>query len=202
MRMRVLLLAAGPRTAAGIDLDSGALRRLHWRATPEGPLARYDVVEATGATDDQLVFPLDSVVALDPKVVGHLSGRKADAYLRRLVLPESRTLLGSPGPTVAYWTLRADQPTLTLVEPSAGPVVERDRSLRFRCRFRWRRLDHDLPLTDLAVEQTLAHPSADRLVGGTLARALGWRPHRLLVSLAPPRDGQCPKVVTALLPKP
>lgn len=200
--MRVLLLAASHDTAAGIDLDSGALRRLHWRTPPSEAVSRYDVVESDCAVDDRLVFPLDSVIAVDPKVVGHLSGRRADAYLRRLVHPESRPLLGSPGPTVPFWTLRADQPTLTLVEPSAGPLVERDRSLRFRCRFRWRRLDHDLPLADTTVAETLAHPAADHLVGGTLSRALGWRPHRLLVSLVPPRDGQCQKVVTALLPKP
>ncbi len=196
------MLAAGPRTAAGVDLETGALRRLHWEAVPDGPLRRYDVVEATFRSDDRLVFPLDSVVAADATVVGRLAGRKADAYLRRLVLPQSRTLLGSPGATVAYWMLRADQPTLTLVEPSEGPVVERDAANRLRCRFRWRRLDHDLPLSDRAVEETLAHPSADRLAGPTLARALGWRPHRLLVSLSPPREGQCQKVVAALLPKP
>jgi hypothetical protein len=118
-----------------------------------------------------------------------------------LIQPPSQPLLGTTTAAVTYWTLGA-APSAALVTPAAGPVVERDRAMRLRCRFRWRRLDHDLPLEDSQLEERLSHPTATRLSGGTLARALGWKPDRLLVTLRPPIEGRCDKVVAGLLPRP
>ncbi|HEX7168244.1 MAG TPA: hypothetical protein VF230_14790 [Acidimicrobiales bacterium] len=211
MRARLLVLTVGHGSGAAVDLGTGALLRLHWpvgddeRGGERGKpaLAPFDIVEVDARNDDGLPFPLDSVVAAgEPVPCGRLTGRRAERLLRPLVHPVSQPLLGGPTPTVPYWTLRDDQPTIALVDPSAGPVVQRDARLSLRCRFRWRRLDHDLPLDDPTVEQRLSHPTCVELRGGTLARALGWRPHRLVVALAPPDEGLCQKVVAGLLPKP
>ena len=89
---------------------------------------------------------------------------------------------------------------MTLVEPSGGVVVERD-AAGLWCRFRTKRLSYLLPLHDATITAAW-HPAAERLEGGTLVRALGWRPHRLLVVLTPPHEGRCYKVVAAMLPRP
>ena len=201
MRVRLLMLASSPRGGAAVDVDAGTLVRAHW--TDTAPVFDpYDVVEATVAADEELAFAADSVVASGPACVGSLRGRKASRLLRPVVHPPNQELLGAVGPTVQYWTLGAGQPSVALVEPAAGPVVERDVSLRLRCRFRWRRFDHDLPLDDPRLDERLSHPTATRLSGGTLARALGWKPDRLLVVLTPPRSGVCHKVVAGMLPRP
>lgn len=202
MRVRLLILASDALGGAAVDLDSGALLRIHWTEPGGEAFGPYAVVEADRGWDDESAFAADSIVAGGAVAVGRLRGRKAARLLRPLVQPPGQPLLGAAGPTVAYWTLRSGQPSLAVVTPEGGPVVERDQSLRLRCRFRWRRLDHDLPLDDPALEEQLSHPTATRMAGGTLARALGWKPDRLLVALTPPRHGQCHKVVASLLPRP
>ena len=185
-----------------MDLASGGLFRTHYGETVSEPLARYDIMTAEVINDDAVAFAADSVVISRVTRIGRLRGRKAERYLRPIEHPYSQPLLGFPSPAVAFWTLRTDQPSLALVAPAAGPVIERDRSLALHCRFRWRRLDHDLPLHDDLVARAMAHPTADRLAGTTLSRALGWKPHRLLIALTAPRDGQCHKVVAAPPPHP
>lgn len=201
MRMRLLVLASTPSEASGVDLRSGALRRLAWQE-PAPVFTPYDVVEAHGLAGDDLPFPTDSVAAIDPEVLGSMRGRRARKLLKPLVHPGNQPLLGAATPTITYWTLRSDAPSLALVAPAAGPVVERDADAHLRCRFRWRRLDHDLPLEAPVLDERLSHPTANRLAGGTLARALGWKPERLLVTLEPPVEGRCQKVVAGLLPRP
>jgi len=201
MPVRLLTLACSPRGAAAINLDSGALVRAHWTDNAS-IFAPYDVVEADHSDDEELAFAADSIVASNPRVVGAIRGRRAERLLRPLVHPSNQPLLGAPGPNVAFWTMGAGQPSVALVAPTAGPVIERDWSLKLRCRFRWRRLDHDLPLDDCRLDERLSHPTATHLSGGTLARALGWKPERLVVVLTPPRQGTCHKVVAGLLPHP
>lgn len=202
MRVRLLLLAGDGAGGGAVDLSTGALLRVRWSPGPPDELAPYEILEVDRIWDESSPFAADSIVASDPVVVGRMRGRRARRALKPLVPPPNAPLLGAPTPTVPYWTLRADQPSLTLVHPDAGPVVERDPALRLRCRFRWRRLDHDLPLDDPALEEQLSHPTATRLTGATLARALGWKPEHLLVALTPPRNGVCHKVVGGLLPRP
>ena len=201
MRSRFLVLSSTSTETAGVDLASGALRRLAWRE-PAPAFAPYDVIEAHRLADDDVPFPADTAPAVDPVHVGVLRGRGARKLLKPLVHPGTQPLLGAATPTVTYWTLRTGAPSVALVAPAAGPIVERDRDLHLRCRFRWSRLDHDLPLEDPALDERLSHPTATRLAGGTLARALGWKPERLLVRLGPPVEGRCQKVVAGLLPRP
>ena len=165
-------------------------------------LARYDVITADVVDDDAVAFAADSRVIAHVERVGRLRGRKAERYLRALVHPDSQPLLGFPAPAVAFWTLRTDRPSLALVAPYDGPVIERDWSSRPDCRFCWRRLDHDLPLHEMTWWRgPMAHPTADRLAGTTLSRALGWKPHCLLgcatvLRRAAPQGGRRPHLVS------
>lgn len=200
--VRLLVLASGPGGCAGVDLSSGALVRAHYSSPAATPLQPYEIVTAELAGDDEVAFAPDSIVVADvPKPVGRLAGRRANRLLRPLLHPSGQHLLGSIGPAVPFWTLRADRPSLALIAPAGGLVVERGVD-GLRCRFRWRRVSYDLPLDDPRLAGALTHPAAVSLSGRTLARAVGWAPHRLLVALTPPRKGYCYKVVAALLPKP
>ncbi|HET9442739.1 MAG TPA: hypothetical protein VFO65_05410 [Acidimicrobiales bacterium] len=202
MRVRLLMLTSDLRGGGAVDLGSGALLRVHWAVPEDDAYLPYDVVEGEGAWHEESAFAADTMVVDDPVKVGRMRGRKANRLVAPLVQSPTTPLFGAVTPTVPYWTLGDHQPSLTIVAPDAGPVVERDPLLRLRCRFRWRRLDHDLPLDDPALEERLSHPTATRLTGATLARALGWAPERLLVALTPPRHGQCHKIVAGLLPRP
>jgi hypothetical protein len=200
-QVQLLVLAAGTAGCAAVDVATGTLVRAHYSGPAPEPLAPYDLVVAQLGDDDHLAFAPESVVIADtPARVGRLTGRRAERYLRPLLHPPTAHLLGSVGPTVPFWTLRADRPSLGLVAPD-GIVVDRART-GLRCRFRWRRVTYDLPIHDPRVTRALDHPAATCLSGRALARALGWAPDRLLVALTPPRKGHCYKVVAAVLPRP
>jgi hypothetical protein len=200
MRLQLLMLTSGVSGGAGIDLETGALRRLEWR-TAAPVFAPYDVIEAQALPTDDLPFPNDMTAAIDPVFVGRMRGRRAEKLVKPLLHPGHAPLFGAATPSVTYWTLRSDAPSVSLVAPAAGPVVERDWPHHLRCRFRSGGLDHVLPVDDPRREERLSHPTATRLAGGTLARALGWKPDRLLVALTPPEEGRCHKVVAGLLPR-
>ncbi|MGI8794750.1 MAG: hypothetical protein ACR2H3_16515 [Acidimicrobiales bacterium] len=202
MQRRLVVLAGGPSGLAAADLDSPALIRVVPSAGLPAGLRPWDVVAATVNPDDRFAFAADTISVGPMERIGRLRGRRLEKVLRPLVHPEAKPLLGGPADAVAYWTLNLDEPSLALIEPAAGPVLERASLATLRCRFRWRRLDHDLLLDDPMAAERIDHPSATRLAGRTLARALGWAPHRLLVALTPPVDGMCAKVVAGLLPRP
>jgi len=136
-----------------------------------------------------------------PQRVGRLTGRRAERYLRPLLHPSGNHLLGFPTPTVPYWTLEGDRPSVALLQPDAGPAVKRTPA-GFLCRFAWRGADHDLPLDDAVAAQRLERSGATRFTSGDLCRWLGFRPHLMLVAFSPPHHGNCYKVVAALLPRP
>lgn len=202
--VRILVLAAGPHGCAGIDMASGAILRCQypqpWNHLPEP----YEVLRGrAGETAEEPPAYAPETVALAelPELAGRLRGRKANRYLTPLVHPPGQHLLGDASASVAFWTMQGDRPSITLVEPTRGPAVERD-DAGLWCRFRTRRLTYRLPLHDRHLGAAERHPAAMSLEGGTLARALGWKPHRLLVALTAPHDGRCYKVVAALLPRP
>ncbi len=174
----VLVVAAGPRWCAAIDLNSGALRLARW---PEpGPvlapytLARVEVAHDQGGADP--TRPEDVVLTAAPAPTGRVGRRRAERWLRPLLHPEGQDLLGSAGPDVAYWTVTADRPSVAVVSPSSPPVLLGD-----RCHFRWGSAVQVLPALDGARRWCPAHP------------------RRVLVALSGPRDGRCYKVVAALL---
>lgn len=176
--VELLLLAGGQRWCAAIHLGSGALLSARW-AEPTTGLAPLLVARARVAGDRQEIDPLrpeELVLAGPPRPTGSAGGRRVEKLLRPVLHPTGEHLLGFPGPAVPYWTLTGTRPSVAVVAP-AGPPVVRDG----QCRFRWRNLDHALPV----LPQALRQPPR--------------RPRRLVVTLSAPRAGHCYKVVAALL---
>lgn len=196
------MLAGAPGGGAGVLLDGGGLVRFRFATAPEVRLSTFDVIQAQVDADELLPFAGDALILDAPRPIGRMAGRAAERILRPLVHPTRMPLLGTASFSVPFWSLPEGNRSLALVEPASGLEVERRGLDRLRCRFRWRRLDHDLPIDDPALVKALGHPSTSRLDGRMLARTLGWKPHRLVVALTPPRTGVCHKVVAALLPRP
>jgi len=205
---RCMVLACGPQDVAAVDLGSGAMVRL--RLAPadgeELSLSPFDVVDATWASDperDDLAQP--EAVSLEgvPEAVGTLHGRRARKVLRHLVAPAEQHLLGFAGPSAPYWEFGGMRPSLALVVPSRGPLLFRRRADdSVWARFGWPRSDNWLPVEDRRAVAALWTSRRDRLSGRDLARALGFRPHFLVVTLSRPREGHCYKTVSAILPRP
>jgi len=185
--LQLLVLATTTDGCIAVDTASGALVRASY-PMPDGvevdlQPACFDLMRASIAPpdDDDLEPTLPEAVVLEgpPTTIGHLNRRKAERLLRPLVHPPREPLLGIVGPEVAFWELRANRPTVALVEPERPPaVVRRGPGTTLRCRFQWRGTGQELPLVAPPV---------------TPAR-------RLLVALTPPVQGRCYKVVAGLLP--
>ncbi len=185
--LQLLVLTPTADGCIGIDVDSGALVRASYDRPVEDPdaadLRCFDLVIAPIAEpeEDDLEPTLPEAVILGdpPRRVGRLSRRKAEKLLRPLVHPRRDHLLGIPGPTVPFWELRGNHPTVAVVEPERPPaVIRRPTGTGLRCRFQWRGVGQELPL--------LAAPRGPA--------------RRLLVALTPPVEGRCYKVVAGLLP--
>ena len=177
--IELLVLAAWARGSVAVDLTTGALVRARWPddGPPLAPLAvaRAPLAPDQGAEDP--ARPEAVELATAPRPVGHLAPRRAERWLRPLLHPPRKHLLGFPGPAAPYWTLGGDRPSVALVAPRTRPVLRQG-----RCVFAWNNVVHALPL---------------------LPCALAWRPdqpRRVLVTLTGPRRGRCYKVVAALLP--
>ncbi|HEX2274291.1 MAG TPA: hypothetical protein VHG90_10505 [Acidimicrobiales bacterium] len=202
--LRMLVLVAGVDGCVGVDLESGAFVRASYRrgGDSDADLAPFDVVVGEVATADEppdVSRPETVTLAAPPRRTGYLTARKAERYLTPLHHPNRAPLLGFPGPTVPYWTLAGDRPSLTLVELVAGPQVRRVR-WGWECRFPWHGARHAFPLTDARVTSLLDEVGWPRYSSRDLHRLLGYRTRRALVMLTPPRHGYCYKVVAALLP--
>ena len=177
--VQLLVLAGGQRWCAAIHLGTGALVSARWEQPAARPLAPLTVARGVVAVDQDVADPVrPEEVALDtaPEVVGRTSARRAERWLRPLLHPASEHLLGFPGPAAPYWTLTGARPSVAVVAPPS-PIRIADG----RCRFRWRNVAHTLPVLPQALD------------------ACPHRPRRIVVTLSAPRDGQCYKVVAALL---
>lgn len=176
--VELLLLAGGQRWCAAMQLDTGALVGARWDEPVPG-LAPFVVARARIAGDQSDADPVrPEEVTLDapPRPVGAANRRQAERLLRNVLHPPYEHLLGIAGPAIPYWTLDGTRPSIAVVAPSPPPVVRGG-----QCRFRWRNLDHALPVLPRALVNRPA------------------RPRRLLVTLSAPRQGYCYKVVAALL---
>ncbi len=209
--VRLLVLAAGPDDYAGVDLDTGVLRRIRLSA-PDGSLfaglsaSAFDVIEARPAVDpeqDDLAQPEAITVEAEPVVIGAFRGRKARRAIDKIVSPGGGDLLGFPGNSAPYWEFRGMQPSLALVAPTAGPVLFRRRGDgAVWARFGWSRSDNWLPVEDSHACRILDASRRSRLAGNALAEALGFRPRYLVAAVSRSRGGYCYKTVSALLPRP
>ena len=205
---RCLVLACGTDDTTGVDLVTGALVRLRidWNEGRQADLAPFDVIDAVWASDperDDLAQPEAVTVAGLPSQVGTLRGRRARRIVRHLVAPDEPHLLGFPGPSAPYWEFHGMRPSVALVVPRRGPLLfRRPADGTVWARFSAARSDNWLPVEDRRALAALWTARRDRLSGKSLATALGFRPHFLVVAVSRPRDGHCYKTVTAILPRP
>lgn len=199
--LKMVVLATTPDGCVGIDLLSGAfVRALH---PPWDPAPRtLDVVatELAGPPDPPDDARPEAVdLASAPRRIGSLGRRRVNRYFEALTHPPQGPLLGFSGPSVPYWTLTGDRPSLALVAPEVGPQL-RWTDDRLQCRFAWQGLVHELPLGDARLVAGMKRQRRSTCSGRDLVRLAGFRPGRLLVMLTPPVEGYCHKEVAALLP--
>jgi hypothetical protein len=196
-----MVLAADDQHCAGIDRGTGVLVRAWFpggdQDGPPRPLQAYDVVTVTVAGDDEVVpDPAEpEAVVLDgpPEPIGRLTGRRAERLLRPLLHPARAPLLSSHAPAIPFWERRADHPSIAVVEP-AGPVTLHREGSWLGCRFQWLGTTRELPCLDRRLAAAMDRSGQRQLTAVRRAR--------LLVSLTPPIEGHCHKVVEALLPHP
>jgi hypothetical protein len=176
--LNLLVVAADGRQCAGVDMDSGALVRA-WSPEPGDGVHAYDVV------DVMLVGP--------PRPVSRMSGRRCERLLRPLLHPRGQPLLGLAAPVIQFWERRPDHPSIALVEPE-GPISLWRDGPYLACRFGWLGHERELPCLDRRLAAQM-----DRAGQATM---LAGKDDRLVISLTPPIEGRCHKVVEAVLPKP
>lgn len=195
--LELLVVAADGDHCAGIDLASGALVRA-WSPEPAAePLAPYDVVAVTlDVNVDAVPDPAEPealVLAGPPERRRRITGRRAEKLLKPLLHPKGRPLLGISAPAVPFWERSPDHPSIALVEPEGQISLWRDGSY-LACRFGWQGHERELPCMDRRV--------ASKMDRAGMSRMGGSKGDRLVVSLTPPIDGRCHKVVEAILPRP
>jgi len=195
--LELLVVSADTDHCAGVDLASGALVRA-WSPEPSpDPLNPYDVVSVTLDVDADAVpdpsEPEALVLSAAPHRLRRITGRRAERLLRPLLHPKGRPLLGMTSPAVPFWERSPDHPSIALVEPE-GPVSLWREGSYLACRFAWQGHERELPCLDRRVASLMDRAGMTRMAGA--------KGDRLVVSLTPPIDGRCHKVVEALLRRP
>ncbi len=191
-----------------MDLATGAIVRLRLDQSSEGEVSfsPFELIETAWALDperDDLAQPEAVNVERLPQAVGTMKPRKARRLLQHLVAPSDQNLLGFAGNSAPYWEFGGMQPSVALVVPSRGPLLFRRRSDdEVWARFGSPRVDNWLPVEDRRAVAALWASRRDRLAGKDLAKALGFKPHFMVVTLSRPRNGHCYKSVAAILPRP
>ena len=195
--LELLVLAADGHHCAGVDLASGALVRAWSPAPADEPLAAYDVVSVTlDVNADAVPDPAEPealVLESPPAPLRRIRGRKAERLLRPLLHPQGKPLLGISAPAVPFWERRSDHPSIALVEPEGAVSLWRDGTY-LGCRFGWQGHERELPCLDRRIAAHMDRAGMTRMIAG--------RGDRLVVSLTPPIDGTCHKVVESVLPRP
>jgi hypothetical protein len=195
--LELLVLSADRDQLGGVDLASGALVRAWAPARVDPRLRPYEVVVGTlAARTDDIPDPAEpEAVALAGGVeaVGRLAGRRVERYLRPLVHPPNRPLLGCHAPAVPFWERTADHPSIAVVEPERPALVALG-GRRAVCYFPWKGSVVHFPFLDRNVSAAMA--------GNGITRLRTRRGDRLVVAMTPPVAGHCHKVVAGLLPRP
>lgn len=180
--LKLLVLSVSTLGLAAVDLATGAVVRTGADRLDGLDLQPYDVVRARLAVDAEPLDPTQpEAVALagPPRAVRRLNPRQAERWLRPLLHPERSQLLGFAGPSIPFWALDGNRPSVAVV--AAPAVIGRGDDGLVRCRFLWRTLVHDLPV---AVRPGTSFPN---------------EAERVVVALTAPVQGHCTKVVTGAL---
>ncbi|HUB68998.1 MAG TPA: hypothetical protein VL984_01110 [Acidimicrobiales bacterium] len=192
----LMVVSTSRRHCAGVDLASGTLVRGWCESEIDDRLRPYDVVAVTVGGDEDIVpdpsEPEAVVLSGQPRLVGRLAGRRARRLIRPLLHPERAALLGFPGPSTPFWERSPDQPSVAIAQP-AGPLTVTFEAGGLWCHFVWGARPQVLACCD------------PRLAASMMRRRANYvnvRPGTFIVlALEPPVDGQCHKVVEALVPR-
>jgi hypothetical protein len=198
--LELMVLASGRRSCIAVDLDSGAfVRAIEPSSRPL--LAPFTVVRGR-TIEPEYDRPEQPELAsferpLTP--IGLINARRAERFIRPLIHPKNRPLLGFFGPSTPWWEHETTGPSVA--------VVDIDKTLRanltangLRARFLWNAGVHDLPLEDLRLLGRLDWVPQHANVGLPLTEMLGFRPNRIVVAISRPLNGYCSKVIAGLLP--
>jgi hypothetical protein len=204
--LRLLVLAERQDEYLAVDIDSGAFVRAHGTIdTDSGPSHILDVIKVELATNEHasdLSQPEAVTMAGPARPARRVRRGRVKRYLRALVAPDGGPLLGFPASATPYWTLNGTRPSLTLIKPDDGLVInKRETDGSLWARFRWDNGQYHLPVDDARLSAAFSDGGRTHLGGRALTRALGHRPHYVLVALAPPRNGHCYKTLAAVLPR-
>jgi hypothetical protein len=189
-RTELLVLAVGGGSLAAVDLGTGGLVRAP--LDDATGLTPYDIAVTTlGDVENPDPAHPDAIGLAEPlEVVDRIRGRRVERYVRPLLHPRDAPLLGLTGVAVPYWTLCGDRPSVAVVD-TGSPVELVRHGRRLHCFFEWRGNVIDLPLVDRRVSVAMAKRGQQTL---RIRR-------RFVVTLTPPYEGNCYKVVTGLLPR-
>ena len=198
--IRLLVLAAGPRRSVGIDVASGAIvRTAHPWAERLEP---FDIVDSHIEAEDALPERRENVrLAEPPLAVAHWAPRAAERWVRPLLHPRDRSLLGFAAPTRPFWDIDGSEPSVAVISPPSKPIIRIEPDGGF-CYFPWRSHLHRLPIDDARLvarlQRTARHPT------GAVHQldAFGFEPRRVIVALSRPYAGHCYKVAVGFLPAP
>lgn len=223
--LRCLLLARGPEWVV-VDVATGALVRSRASGWPvvatDSAFARatssqakvtgqahtgpeLDVVEIELAADDEPSDPARPeavMIQKAPQLLGTPKRRAVRRILKELLPADpKRPLLGSLGPSISYEDLDGSRPSVALVAPDRPPVFAWDTRGTW-CRFILAGRQHQLPVLDERVVEVDGPSRGGTLAKEAVEKAVGGTPKYLVVALGAPRQGQSPKLVLGVLPRP
>ena len=223
--LRCLLLAGGPEWVA-VDVATGALVRSRASGWPvpttdgdleaapgrrEDRFARLetapglDIVDIELASDDEPADPArpEAVMLRHPPARGGTPRRRAVRRILQELLPvdPKRPLLGSLGPSISYEDLDGSRPSVAVVAPDRAPIFASDASDTW-CQFGLGGRKHQLPVVDERILGARPGTRGAALGNDAVTRAIGGSPRYLVVGLGAPRQGQAPKLVLGVLPRP
>lgn len=182
VELTLLVLSVSPLGLAAVDQASGAIVRAGAELLDGLALRPYDVVSVSlaesGGPFDR-TQPESVALASPPRPLHRLTPRRAERWVRPVLHPEWTHILGFAGPAIPFWELDGTRPSVAVIPARASVGVDDEGLLR--CRFLWRTLVHDLPMT--------VH--RDSPIPGDTSR--------VVVALTAPVEGHCYKVVTGLL---
>ena len=182
VELTLLVLSVSPLGLAAVDQASGAIVRASTELLDGLILRPYDVVSVSLAENEgpfDRTQPEFVALAGAPLPLHRLTPRRAEKWLRPVLHPEWTHILGFAGPAIPFWELDGARPSVAVIPARAAVGVDGEGLLR--CRFLWRTLLHDLPMT---VHRDTPLPR---------------EASRVVVALTAPVEGHCYKVVTGVL---
>jgi hypothetical protein len=164
-----------------------------------------DVVEIELDEDDEPPDPARPeavMVRSAPRLIGTPRRRAVRQLLKELEpVDRKRPLLGSLGPSISYVDLDGSRPSVAVVAPDRAPAFSRETTGTW-CQFSLGGRKHRLPLSDARLTGSSSGVATGAIDDAAVLRTIGGAPRYLVVALGAPRQGQTPKIVLGVLPRP